>query len=50
MADPEIQIDVEGGTADDVEMAENELAETGVDDSGLQDIETDTQPRKTFLE
>ncbi|KAI9662900.1 MAG: hypothetical protein M1821_007947 [Bathelium mastoideum] len=51
MADPEIQIEVgEGGAVGDVDMGETEAADNGVDDSGLQDIEADSQPRRTFLD
>ena len=51
MADAEVLVEAgEGGPVGDVDMAESELAATGVNDSGLQDIETESQPRKSFLE
>ena len=47
MADGEVEIEIgEGGAVGDVDMGE-----TGaVDESGLQDIEAESQPRQTFLE
>ncbi|KAI9710305.1 MAG: hypothetical protein M1820_002799 [Bogoriella megaspora] len=51
MAEPEVQIDAgDGGPVGDVDMGDTEQVEGGVDDSGLQDIEPDTAPRKTFLD
>jgi hypothetical protein len=48
MADPEVRNEGDAD-ADDTHMAETEITEGIMDESGLEDVEAESPPKKTFL-